>query len=108
MAYTLADIQGSTVVDSSELDEYINRCFEVTNKFFNALIILQPGIPLIEAKGKAALNKAYIEHLNSLIIGLCHDERLECGILCISRDMIDLNSRVRKVVGSGLYARSFS
>ena len=76
MAYTFGDIQGDTQVNDAEFDHYVERCFEAANRFFDTLVIIQPGIPLTEAEGKAALNKAYIEHINSLIIGLCHDERL--------------------------------
>ncbi|HEY0098010.1 MAG TPA: AAA family ATPase [Pyrinomonadaceae bacterium] len=105
MAYTLGDIQGTTNVNFTELESYMHNCFEVTNKNFDALIILQPGIPLIKEGGKAALNSAYIEHLNSLIIGLCNDERLNCGVLKIKREMTDLGERVQKILGAGLDVR---
>lgn len=98
MAYTLADIQGSTDVDFLELNKYIESCFEATNKYFKLLIVIQPGIDLVPADGKAALNKAYIEHLNSLIIGLCHDERLNSEIACIKRENIFLQSRLDKTL----------
>jgi hypothetical protein len=105
MAYTLADIQGSTDVDISEFERYMKRCFEVTNKYFDALIVLQPGIPLVHAEGKAALNRAYMEHLNAIVLGLCHDERLKCAVLCIKRDMTDLEDRVRTILGSENYPK---
>jgi hypothetical protein len=98
MAYTLADVQGSTEVNFPELERYMEQCFEVTNKYFNVLIVLQPGIELIPAEGKAALNQAYIEHLNSLVLGLCHDERLKSSIVCIKREVIDLDDRIKKVL----------
>jgi hypothetical protein len=98
MAYTLADIQGNTEVDFPELERYLERCFEATNKYFDVLIVLQPGIELIAAEGKAALSRAYIEHLNSLILGLCHDERLESGVVCIKREITDLDGRIRKIL----------
>lgn len=99
MAYTLADIQGSTQVNFAELERYMGRCYEVTNKTFNALVVLQPGIELAPAQGKAALNRAYIEHLNSLILGLCNDERLKCGVLIIKREMTVLEQRVLRIQG---------
>jgi len=97
MAYLLADIQGKTEVNYSEFESYIQRCFELANDFFNILVIIQPGIPLAEAEGKAALNKAYIEHINSLIVGLCHDQRLQSQIVCLNRDLISFEERIRKV-----------
>jgi len=97
MAYTLGDVQGDTEVNQPDFDHYIERCFESANRFFDALVIIQPGIPLEAAEGKAALNNAYIEHINSLILGLCHDERLNCRFLRVSRSMTDLNERIRLV-----------
>ncbi len=98
MAYTLADIQGATDVNFAELEAYLTYCFEVTHQFFTKIIILQPAIPLIYEEGKAALNRAYMEHLNSLIQGLCHDERLKCPSFLIKRHITSLEGRVRAVL----------
>lgn len=98
MAYTMGDIQGETQVSYPEFDRYIERCFHTANAFFDALVIIQPGIPLTEADGKAALNKAYIEHINSLVIGLCHDDRLRCRVFCLDRSLIVLNERISSIV----------
>lgn len=97
LAYTLGDVQGKTAVHPPEFNQYVERCFALTNSFFGALVILQPGIPLAEAEGKAALNQAYIEHINSLVIGLGNDERVQCKVLTIPRSLTDLNERVRLV-----------
>ncbi|HXG86131.1 MAG TPA: hypothetical protein VNI84_19075 [Pyrinomonadaceae bacterium] len=98
MAYTLADVQGSTEVNFDELERYMKRCFEVTNEYFDVLVILQPGIELMPAEGKAKLSRAYIEHLNSLILGLCYDGRIECNVMCINREMTDLDTRANKIL----------
>ncbi|MDY6991021.1 MAG: AAA family ATPase [Pseudomonadota bacterium] len=95
MAYTLADIHGKTVVDMHALEEYLVDCFETINQIFTHLILLQPGIPLVYAPGKAALNKAYIEHLNTLMLGLCHDQRLHCPSRIIKRQILSLEERVQ-------------
>ncbi|MBP6821452.1 MAG: AAA family ATPase [Acidobacteria bacterium] len=97
LAYTLGDVQGKTAVNQKNLDSYIERCFDLTNSFFDTLVILQPGIPLAEAEGKAALNKAYIEHINSLVIGLCHDERVQSKIITLNREVIELDERIRRI-----------
>ncbi|RKZ38317.1 MAG: AAA family ATPase [Gammaproteobacteria bacterium] len=95
MAYTLADIQGATEVDFIDLEAYLTQCFNITNQFFTQLAVLQPAIPLVYEEGKAALNKAYIEHLNLLVQGLCHDERNSCSSIVIRRNIIDLEERVK-------------
>ncbi len=98
MAYTLADIQGITAIDFAELEAYLHKCFTVTNKIFTKLAILQPAIPLIHEEGKAALNKAYIEHLNILNQGLGTDERLKCQVVIIKRDITDITARMKVVL----------
>ena len=78
LAYTLADAIGDRVPADAwdQFDEYAFDCFNETNKYFNWLVVIQPGIPVIDAPGKAATNRPYIEHLNSLIAGLVADERM--------------------------------
>ncbi len=98
MAYTLADIQGTTRVDFSELENYLDHCFSVTNRFFSRLVIIQPAIPLIHEEGKAALNRAYMEHLNVLIKGLCNDERLGCPFSLLPRDILRLDDRILELL----------
>ncbi len=98
MAYTLGDIQGNTQVDFAELEKYLDYCFMVTNEVFHDLAVVQPAIPLVPEEGKARLNKAYIEHLNILILGLCSDERLHCPVHIIPRDVLDLDERIREVI----------
>ncbi|MCK5719172.1 MAG: AAA family ATPase [Thiomargarita sp.] len=94
MAYTLADIQGKTEVNFIALQAYLDRCFDTNNQIFSQLIILQPAIPLIYEEGKAALNQAYIEHLNTIILGLCNDERLKCPSTVIKRHIISIEERI--------------
>lgn len=97
LAYTLGDVLGKTEVHQNDFDGYLERCFELTNTFFGALVIVQPGIPLEVAEGKAALNKAYIEHINSLVIGLCHDQRVRSRIITLNREVIDLDERINQI-----------
>lgn len=98
IAYTLGDIQGKTDVDIDLLNQYINRCFASTNQFFQNLAIIQPGIPLVYEEGKAALNAAYIEHINILVIGLCSDRRLKTNVFCNARDVINLETRILNIL----------
>ncbi|WP_353572021.1 AAA family ATPase [Candidatus Albibeggiatoa sp. nov. BB20] len=98
MAYTLGDIQGKTKVEFQDLENYINQCFKLANNTFQHLFILQPAIPLVFETGKAALNKAYIEHLNTLILGLCYDERLQIPVTVIPRLTTDLQQRIDWII----------
>ena len=98
MAYTIGDIQGKTEVNFRELEDYLNLCFEVTNQFFAKLAIVQPGIPLVYEVGKAALNQGYIEHINILVMGLCSDRRLKSTTLCLDRQTVDLDKRIKELL----------
>ncbi len=98
IAYTLGDIQGKTDVDFNLLSQYMERCFTSTNQFFQNLAIIQPGIPLVYEQGKAALNAAYIEHINVLVAGLCRDSRLKADIFCNPREAIALEVRILNIL----------
>lgn len=93
LAYTLGDIQGRTVVEFEALQQYVQNCFAATNHYFGRLCVVQPGIPLIAAPGKAALNEAYIEHLNTLVLGLCLDERQQVTFSVMPRNCIAITKR---------------
>jgi AAA domain len=98
MAYTLADIQGTTEVNFDELEGYLARCIDVTNAFFALLVLVQPGIPLMHEEGKAALNEGYLEHLNYMILGLCNDDRVRGTFVYLHRAMTSLDDRVNTVL----------
>ena len=108
MAYTLADIKGDIQVNFSALEAYLKRCFKAVNYFFTNMFIIQPGIPLVYTRGKAALNRSYIEHLNSLIIGLALDERINTGIraqtIILKRSDTCLQDRIRIIIDSARYS----
>ena len=99
-AYTLADIQGTTEVDSPALLRYLRDCIEKTNYFFSTLIIVPPGIPLVPEPGKAALHEAYIEHIHTLIVGFCYDQNLSARVSQLSRETLALDHRVKMTLAA--------
>jgi hypothetical protein len=107
-AYTLADAIGDRVPDycQERLARYVNDCFDVTNRRFGMVFLIQPGIALVDEPSKAAINAGYIEHLNSLILGLSVDERLTCQHFYIPRAVVDFESRMQALVASVDRARS--
>jgi predicted ATPase len=97
-AYTLADVQGTTTLDSHALLRYLEDCLRQTNRFFSTLVIIPPGIPLVQEPGKAALHEAYIEHLHTLVVGLCHDPRILAKVQVVPRELLSLNDRVQRTL----------
>jgi len=96
LAYTLADVQRANLnhEDSERLQRYIASCFRTANMYFSTLILVQPGIKIVEEEGKAPGNPSYIEHLNSLAMGLIVDERIKAGHFYIPRSMTGLDERM--------------
>lgn len=99
IAYTMAEAIGDKVSeeDQGSFARYVQDCFDVCNRRFSVLVLVQPGIPLVAAKGKAALNLAYMEHLNSLCLGLSVDDRVKVAHFYIQRHVHDMQERVKSV-----------
>ena len=57
-------------------------------------MLLQPGIALVEAEGKAPCCPAYIEHLNLLQSGLLLDEGFSPAVFRIPRRFTNLEDRL--------------
>lgn len=96
IAYTLADAIGDRVPESSyeRLGKYVQDCYASANKRFGMILLIQPGIKLVHEEGKAALNRSYIEHLNSLIFGLTVDEKMAVYHFYMPRALTDLDERL--------------
>jgi predicted ATPase len=95
LTYTLADVTRENINGelAKELEVYSHDCFRVLNRHFNILMLVSPGIPLVEAEGKAPANTAYIEHFHNLALGLLVGEYVEANHYFIPRAMTDLETR---------------
>lgn len=111
LAYTLADIGNGLLSPETEalVAKYTQECIASTNKYFSTILLVQPGIPLVSEEGKAAMSQAYIEHLNTIILGLIVDERVTTAHYYIPRRVVDpqermqaLESAVGKSLGNAL------
>lgn len=78
LGYTMAEALSNNVTaeDMTRFHRYVQRCFDVLNRRFSVLLLIQPGIALQPDANKGSLNEAYIAHLNSLMFGLSVDERV--------------------------------
>lgn len=96
IAYTLGDAIGDRAPEESfdRLNQYILDCYKCVNKRFGMILLIQPGIELKDAPGKAAMNRAYIEHLNSLIFGLTVDEKLDTLHFYMPQSITTLDGRM--------------
>ena len=96
LAYTMAEaVQYAVPAELQDrFKKYVQSCIDVTNRRFGVLLVVQPGIKIVEEEGKAALNDAYIEHLNSIVLGLSVDERIKSAHFYIPRHMTDMEDRL--------------
>lgn len=96
LMYTLADASQAAVPNELQprFKKYVQDCIDVANKRFGVLLVVQPGIKIVAEDGKGALNDAYIEHLNSVILGLSVDERIKAQHFYIRRSMTDMDERI--------------
>jgi len=98
-SYLLADVTRQTLAGqplvAEAVNHYVTRCIESANRFFATIVLVQPGIPLVEEEGKAPACPAYMEHLNALQLGLLTDVRLEARNYTIRRSCVDIDLRVQ-------------
>lgn len=96
LGYTMSEAIGEAVsaADQERFAKYVDRCFDVTNRRFSCLVLVQPGIPLVYQPGKAIMNAAYIDHLNSLMLGLSVDQRVKAAHYYIPRRLVAMDERL--------------
>lgn len=99
LAYTVADIRRENMTPQNIMDfmKYEEACFRLTNAKIHSILLVQPGIPLVEREGSAPANIAYMNHLNLIMKGLLLDARLNVNTLQIRTDVLDLKARVTAV-----------
>jgi len=100
ISYMLADIQRATVLDAPRLGElitgYVDECYEVLNRFFSTVLVVQPGIPLQpNREGKAGACPAFMEHQNMILRGSLNDDRCQVRGFLIPKGVTDLQQRVK-------------
>lgn len=93
LAYLMADV-GNQPIDERAFAAYHARCTLAMNKYFDAVVLVQPGIKLVDAENKGALSQAYINHLNYLLIGLITNASSPAYRMLIRPDVTSLESRI--------------
>lgn len=95
-AYLIAEVPND-LADPHMIERvgrYVERCFAVTEKYFCMVTMVQTGIPYRAEEGKPLPNNAYQEAINTIILGLLYDDRLEATIDVLPRSLIDHNERL--------------
>lgn len=95
VAYLLADVQrsGRTEQEEQRTIEYIDRALALTVKHYHGILVIQPGIKIVDDPTSSQPSPAYIEHLSAIIAGYTQD----IGGHILSRSLTDLDARVSYV-----------
>lgn len=101
LAYLLADVRRTNVTDKvgQQVERYIADCYQVTRENFAGVVIVQPGIPVVEDESKAPGVASYMEHINLLCLGAIATGRLgDVKAYSLSRSCIDVDERAECLV----------
>lgn len=99
-SYLLADVQRGNLVDTPELaahvNDYVARCLKAAARHFSIIMLVQPGIEVpMNREGKAPSCTAYMEHLNTIQLGLLCDERNSTRRFSLPRNIVSLEARMQ-------------
>jgi predicted ATPase len=97
-AYLLADVQANTGDDAwrEEVLIYADRARMVTDKFYDFVFLVPPGIDFDPMDGKPGANLAYQEHHHLICRGLMDD--LVTPHAALQRENLRLEDRVDAIV----------
>lgn len=107
-SYLVADIQRGTLAGdpgmSALVNGFVKRCIDSTNQWFSTVVLVQPGITVVEASGKAPGCPAYIEHISLIQTGLLLNEGLLARHYMVPRHIVDLDQRVEALMSATTHA----
>lgn len=100
-AYLLADATGYAGWEDgqAEVVRMVEQSIRDTERLFDGVILVQPGIEFEQRADKPPMNAAYQEHHHMLCRGILFDDDLDLYWDEISRDCIDLERRKEYVEG---------
>ena len=100
-AYMLADVSRQEIspYTDREVAAYVESCLIVANSYFSGVVVIQPGIPIVEDLSKAPASFSYMEHINALCLGLVSSPLLKrTQAFSISRYCTELDDRCECII----------
>lgn len=100
IGYTMIHANGNlSKVQSDWLIDYVDKCIQLTNKYYDKLILIQPGIrPVKDNDTSAEPILGFMEHLNAIYLSYMIDNRVTPQKLIMPRDLLDLQQRVEFIL----------
>lgn len=99
IAYTMADAVADFVPEEHQewFADYVDKCYEVANKHLSCVIVVQPGIKIVDEGKSAVPNAAYIEHLNMLCRAAIAETKMTIPAWHLKRDTLSMEARLKAV-----------
>lgn len=100
IGYTMIHANGNISKEQSDwLLDYVDKCIKLTNKYYDKLILIQPGItPVKDTDTSAEPILGFMEHLNAIYLSYMIDNRVTPQKLIMPRDLLDLQQRVEFIL----------
>jgi len=102
--YTLHYVNASSPAEHERVESYVNRCYEVSQMYFEHIYVLQPGIPVVQTtKNTGKQDAESIKILNEIMLGVIADERNKSWTYVIPSSVTDIEDRVSIVTEDEIY-----
>lgn len=88
-----------TSADQFWMDQYVIRCIQLTDQYYEDVTLIQPGIPLVESETSAAADEEMIETFNQCYLSLLLNPYLKVKTTIIPRECVNLTDRIRILIG---------
>lgn len=100
-AYLIADVTRAGLDQQSEaiLYAYRNQCFEACEQYFSHMMLVQPGIPLVETHTSAPASFCHMEHINAVMLGLFISYAPAPIMASLPRHTTDMTKRIGMLKG---------
>ena len=103
IAYLLADLDTERAMALTEEDEsvilgYIEQCLHSVSSTLDVVVLVMPGIPVVESNSSAACKQPFIEKISALIYSYALNGDHSAKVILIPRELTDLEQRVDEVV----------
>ena len=94
-----------TESDKAWLSEYKDKCIQITNDYYKAVFMLQPGIPYVDSE--TSFKEDTIDELNAVYLSVLLDSKLQTPCIVLPSSMLDLAER-KQFIEDNLHALSLA
>lgn len=98
IGYTLLGFEPGTEVDRSVIHDYIEACFEVSNRSLSQIMVIRPGIEYVQVDNAGNSDELYRLQLEAIINGMTVSSFNKTHTSILGSQVTDLNQRIKIAV----------